>query len=111
MAAADILLIIQPDAPVMVPAKLFEMMIFQKPIIGVCDSPSSEEIIAAYGGYSAASQDIVKIREMIELSVAQLERDSYQEDPRRLATCEQYDGVRLTGVLAAYMDRLISVKS
>lgn len=111
MAAADILLIIQPDAPVMVPAKLFEMMIFQKPIIGVCDSPSSEEIIAAYGGYSAASQDIVKIREVIELSVAQLERDSYQKDARRLATCEQYDGVRLTGVLAAHMDRLVSEKN
>ncbi len=106
MAKSDILLIIQPDASVMVPAKLFEMMVFKKPIIGVCDSPSTEQIIADYGGFSAPSRDVEKIQSVIRHGIGQLEVDPEMQQ-KRIATCERFDGVRLAGVLAGHMDRLV----
>jgi glycosyltransferase involved in cell wall biosynthesis len=108
LAASDILLIIQPDASVMVPAKLFEMMAFRKPILGICDSPSTEKIIEEYGGWTSASRDVEKIQIAVQGSIAQL-GDAADLD-RRARVCEQFDGVRLTGVLAGLMDQLKSAR-
>lgn len=104
MAMADILTLIQPDASVMVPAKLFEMMLFRKPILAICDSPSTEHIVLEYGGFCAASRDIQQIEKMILHAIHQLNDNSTID--KRASTIEKYDGVNLTGQLVEVMNRL-----
>ena len=105
MATADILTLIQPDASVMVPAKLFEMMLFKKPILAICDSPSTEQIVQEYGGGCAASRDIQQIEKMIVRALDQLSDNSSQD--KRASTIDKYDGVNLTGQLVETMNRLV----
>jgi len=105
MATADILTLIQPDASVMVPAKLFEMMLFKKPILAICDSPSTEQIVQEYGGGCAASRDIQQIEKMIVRALDQLSDNSSQD--KRASTIDKYDGVNLTGQLVEIMNRLV----
>ena len=58
LAAASILLIIQPGTTIQVPAKLFEMLMFHKPIVAVAEAGATADIIDGFGlGATAAPSD------------------------------------------------------
>lgn len=101
MSRADLLLIIQPDAPLMVPSKAYEMLAFDQPIVAACDSAGTEAVVREGGGFAAASRDEVKIAAMLQ------EAWSSKSDPRRARqrerAREKFDGRKLTEKLAAVM--------
>lgn len=67
MYGADILLIIQPETMMQVPAKLFEYMYTQKPILAIAEPGSATELAIHSGklGISAPSEDIAAIKKAI----------------------------------------------
>ena len=49
MAESDLLVVIQPNAPMQIPAKLYEIILFNKPILMIGDSPPTKQIIESAG--------------------------------------------------------------
>ncbi len=66
MAAADILVVIQPGTMLQVPAKLFEMLLFRKPILILTGEGALADIIKEYPiGVLADPKDTVAIADAI----------------------------------------------
>ncbi len=106
MRNSDALVIIQPDAPFMVPAKVFEMMAFDQPILSVSDSPCTEAIVRRSGGACAPSRDVEGIAASIERILDMLSSPELQA-ARDLARTT-YDAKRLTGQLAHVFNRSLT---
>ena len=106
MQDSDVLVIVQPDAPFMVPAKVFEMMAFDQPILSVSDSPCTEAIVCRSGGACAASRDVEGIAAAIERILDMLSSPELQA-ARGLARTT-YDAKRLTGQLADVFNKALS---
>ncbi|MDA0658941.1 MAG: glycosyltransferase [Planctomycetota bacterium] len=49
LALSDGILILQPDTHLQVPSKLFESMLFNKPLLGLCGPGATREIMETYG--------------------------------------------------------------
>lgn len=49
LALSDGILILQPDTHLQVPSKLFESMLFNKPLLGLCGPGATREIMERYG--------------------------------------------------------------
>jgi len=105
MRDSDALVIIQPDAPFMVPAKVFEMMAFDQPILSVSDSPCTESIVQRAGGACAASRDVEGIASAIEKILAMLSSPRLQI--LRGEARDAFDANRLTCQLADRFDKAI----
>ena len=83
MSRADLLLIIQPDAPLMVPSKAYEMLAFDQPIVAACDSAGTEAVVRESGGFVAESRDDAKIASALrEAWLGRL-------DPKELASANE----------------------
>jgi glycosyltransferase involved in cell wall biosynthesis len=98
MQDSDVLVIIQPDAPFMVPAKVFEMMAFDQPILSISDSPCTEAIVVQAGGACAPSRDVDRIAMSIEKTLDLLSTPELRD--ARGESRKTYDAKRLTGQLA-----------
>jgi glycosyltransferase involved in cell wall biosynthesis len=105
MRDSDALVIIQPDAPFMVPAKVFEMMAFEQPILSISDSPCTESIVASSGGACAASRDVDAIAAAIKKVLGML--GSPHLKALRTQARQTYDAKTLTSQLANRFDRAV----
>ena len=106
MSEADILLAIQPQAPMQVPGKLYEMLLFDLPILGVCDSEATSKVLGSIeNAWSVPSQDPTAIAEAIKKALA-LPVDACANNRDRLK--ELYDGRNLTRVLRDVVEEAIN---
>lgn len=72
MSQADILLVIQPDAPLQVPGKLYEMLLFDTPIIAICDSKATNAVLeTTENAWSVPSHNSAAIAKAIRESLSQ----------------------------------------
>ncbi|TWU20001.1 glycosyltransferase [Allorhodopirellula heiligendammensis] len=105
LSRADLLVVIQPNAPFQIPGKVFEMLLFDQPIVAVCDSAPTEEVIRQAGGTTAASNDIDGIAQALQSAVAM--RGSAELTTQRQAARLRYNGRELTKLLASVLDESI----
>ncbi len=105
MKNSDILLIIQPDAPLMVPGKVYEMLAFDIPMVAVCDSEATAQVVLDAGGYTAASQDVDGIA--VALEHAWADRDCLERIECRERARTKYDGRELSKRLAEIFSALV----
>ena len=104
--SADILVLIQPNAPFQVPGKLFEMLLFGQPIVAICESAPTEKIVSEAGGVCASSLDPVAIEQALRTAIEM--RGNPELRLRREAARHKYNGRNLTKSLAAVFDRVTS---
>ena len=93
MAEVDLHVVLQPDGPLMIPGKIYEMIAFPQPIVAICDSPVTIEVVEQAGGTHAPSRDVSGIASAI------LEAIRMRHDPKfpqiRAAARDQFDGQRI----------------
>ncbi|KAA5546290.1 glycosyltransferase family 4 protein [Roseiconus nitratireducens] len=103
MAGADILLIVQPATPLQVPGKLYEMLLFDQPILAVCDSRATSDVIREAGNaWSVGSGDVEEIAATLQRCVERIE--SCQPQDRESARAN-YDGRDLARQLSQQIMR------
>jgi len=66
MAGVDRHVVLQLDGPFMIPGKVYEMIAYPQPIVAICDSPVTIELVEKAGGTHAASRDPVGIANAIQ---------------------------------------------
>jgi len=105
LARADVLLIIQPDTNVQIPGKLFEMMMFRKPIIAIVGNGGTADIIKRFDlgtiGNPNDVDDIVDAIREARLRVASGRAQGCWED-----ALNAYDGRNLTSKLAELLKNI-----
>lgn len=103
MAQADALLLVQPGTDLQVPGKLFEMLLFGKPIIALADEGATADIIKRYGLGEVVGEDAAEIAGAIERSMAQ--------GCQVLSGCDaarrDFDGRRLTEALGNELEGVL----
>lgn len=105
MGAADILLVIQPDTELQVPGKLFEMLMFRKPILALTGGGETADIVTRHGiGETAVADDVTAIAQAIK----RLRDRPMQPEVWRQAL-DEFDGRRLTGELATLLFDVVSI--
>lgn len=105
LSSADLLVVIQPNAPFQIPGKVFEMLLFDQPILAVCESPPTEKVVRQAGGATAASHDVDAIANAIRSAIAM--RGSADLAARRSHARALYNGRELTKSLATVLDESI----
>lgn len=90
MADVDLHIVLQPDGPLMIPGKVYEMIAYPQPIVAICDSPVTIEVVEKAGGTHAASRDPVGIAKAIQ-SAIQMRGDQAFNEKRKSARSE-FDG-------------------
>ncbi len=107
MAAADILIVIQPISTLQVAAKLYEMLLFQKPILVLTGEGAIADFIREYRvGMLADPNDPEQIAQVIRQLLQMLRKGSSTGDWERARA--DYDTHHLTGKLAAVLDGAIA---
>lgn len=102
LANADLLVVIQPNAPFQIPGKVFEMLLFDQPILAVCESPPTEEVVRQAGGATAPSHDVDAIANAIRSAIGM--RGTSELETRRREARALYNGRELTKSLASVLD-------
>lgn len=106
MAAVDILVVIQGGTDLQVPAKLFEMIPFRKPILALTGPGPTAEIVRKYElGTVVDPNDPNAIATAIK-HLAAGSIDTVDRPGARQALCD-YDGLRLTGKLADVLNNCV----
>jgi glycosyltransferase involved in cell wall biosynthesis len=107
-ANADILVLIQPGNRLQVPGKLFEMMLFGKPVLALADDGAASDLVHKHRlGVVVGSDDPAQMLAAIRRLVLSL-RDG--GDPGVVPTgIAAYDGRRLVQRIAALFDRSCGV--
>ena len=108
-AAADILLAIQPGTDLQVPGKIFEMMLFEKPIIGVVDEGATSDLIAQYRlGYTVRAGDVEGLVQAIRRVIDEgLDAGLAGRHEAML----RFNGHTLTGELARLFDEVAAASA
>jgi len=105
MAAADVLLVLQPGTSIQVPGKLFEMLPFRKPVVALTREGATADIIERFKlGVVADPADTDAISSAI-LDAAYGRSGCSQSGWDR--ALRAFDGRRLTSELAQVLDGLI----
>ncbi len=111
MSAADLFLVVQPDAPLMVPAKTYEMMLFDKPILALTGEGATADLIGEHGlGAVAGAADVAAIRRALRRLVGRLSAPASaqaREGRTRRNRLKRFDGRSLSGEMAALLDGLL----
>lgn len=103
-ANANILVVLQPGTATQIPGKLFEILLFQKPILALADAGETSELILRYKlGTSLSSEDHTSLVREIKRLVAQ-GANCFQDEARSKAL-HDFDGCLLTGKLAEVFNR------
>jgi glycosyltransferase involved in cell wall biosynthesis len=105
MAAADALVLVQPGTDIQVPGKLFEMLLFRKPILALADPGAAADIIERY--QLGAVVDTNR-PQAIAAALASFMRDDHQAGTtgRWDLACADFDGRTLTGQLAQTLNAM-----
>jgi glycosyltransferase involved in cell wall biosynthesis len=99
-AAADVLVLIQPGAPTQVPGKLYEMLMFRKPIVALTDDGETRDIMKRYDlGGVARPDDPAAIASALETAF-----QTDPDNPGRKAALAAFDGRRLARQLGGILD-------
>jgi glycosyltransferase involved in cell wall biosynthesis len=106
MAAADLFLLIQPNTDLQVPGKLFEMMMFGKPIVALTDDGATADIVRDFRlGQVSAPGETTAIAQAIR---AALRDEGGEEDRRqRQEALRAFDGRNLTQRLAETLEQAL----
>ncbi|MEW4527083.1 glycosyltransferase family 4 protein [Maioricimonas sp. JC845] len=103
MAAADIQLLLQPGTDLQIPGKLFELILFRKPILALCDEGETADLVRKYRlGVVASPSD----PDEIEAAISQLtdHRQELMNHSGWIAARNDFDARQLTGTLASLLD-------
>lgn len=99
MAAADVLVILQSGTQLQIPAKVFEMMLFEKPILALTDEGPTADLIRDSGvGVVVDPRSPAAIARAI-LKAHDHGRNSFESE-RRAAAIRAFDGRALSRQLA-----------
>jgi glycosyltransferase involved in cell wall biosynthesis len=102
MGGADVLLVIQPDTRLQVPGKLFEMLMFRKPILALTDEGETADLVVNHGIGEAVSATRT---DAIARAVQRVRTCCPTPEVWERAVC-QFDGRKLTGELADLFSHL-----
>ena len=107
LAAANVLVVIQPGTRTQVPGKLYEMLMFRKPILAVTEEGATADIMREFGlGEVASSGDSGAIaRAIVRLSQ---NRGETNADRGLDAALQAFDGRELTRRLAEALHAISS---
>lgn len=110
MSQADVLLIIQPNGPLMVPGKLYEMLLFDQPIVAVCDSAATSETLATFRHtWSASCGDTGGITTALRSALRS--RPTEAESAERRDAHRRFEGRQLAEVLSKAIASTLSAHS
>ncbi|QDU36094.1 putative glycosyl transferase [Maioricimonas rarisocia] len=103
MAAADVQVLLQPGTDLQIPGKLFEMILFRKPILALCDEGETADLVRKYRlGVVASPTDPAAIAAAIkELSAPGADN---ADQPGWDQARDDFDARKLTGTLAEIID-------
>jgi glycosyltransferase involved in cell wall biosynthesis len=108
MARADLLVAIQPGTALQIPGKLYEMMLFEKPLLVLADGGATAELVAARAlGNIAPCNDPPQIANAIR-SLCDGAGETRNLTSRRSRVAE-FDGRHLAGKLAAVFSAVCGV--
>jgi glycosyltransferase involved in cell wall biosynthesis len=99
MAAADVLVLIQPDNTLQIPGKLYEMLSFRKPILTLAGPGATADVIREYGvGVVVDPKNPDEIADGIRWAASEPGRSEAATGFEAALTA--FDGRALTGRLA-----------
>ena len=99
MAATDIFIIVYPTARAQVPCKLYEMMMFRKPIVALMGEGDAADILQRYGlGLRVNPDDSQSLASAIVRSAQQSASNHFGRGQSDALSA--FDGRKLTGNLA-----------
>jgi glycosyltransferase involved in cell wall biosynthesis len=107
MAEADVLVVIQPGTPLQVPGKLYEMLMFGKPILALAGEGETADLVRRYDLGVVADPECA---ESIEAAIRKLLGDRGPKEfvGRQQEARKHFDGRNLTGRLASILDDVAS---
>ena len=103
-AAADVLVLIQPGNRLQVPGKLFEMMLFGKPVLALADDGAASDLVQQHRlGMVVGSDDPLEMVSAVRRLVMSLrDRSSEIAGPTGISA---YDGQKLVRRMASLFNR------
>ena len=105
MAKSDVLVVIQPMSTLQVPAKLYEMLTFRKPILVITKDGATADVINEYKiGLIADPKDPVKIADAIRELDLQMKAESFRGDWDR--AIHAFDSRNFTSQLVDVMNQI-----
>ena len=103
LAQADVLLLLQPGTRLQIPAKLYEYIIFGKPIFAISPFGSINEIIEENDlGWWADSENIESIKKCL-IDIYKSFRDNHNDKNKNKIDISKFDGVKVFHVLLKKM--------
>lgn len=109
LAAADLLLLLQasPDTVGLVPAKLYEYLRSQKPVLALVHPGATDEVFAAVGGgWSVAPENPRAVEDALATAFKQWSEGSLGDKRADLTALRRFDRKALAGELATLFDRV-----
>ena len=109
MANSNCLVLIQPGTRLQVPSKIFEMIMFRKPILALADQGATADIVQDYElGVVAAPNNVDEIETAVRTLMAAADRgESRGKWDQALA---DFDGRKLTESLSKALERAVAAK-
>ena len=105
MAESDVLIVIQPMSTLQVPAKLYEMLVFRKPILVITKDGATADLIKEFDiGLIADPMDPLKIASAIRELDSQTKNNSIRGDWDR--AIRTFDSKNLTSRLVNVMTKV-----
>lgn len=106
MAASDVLVVIQPNNDLQVPGKLYEMMLYGKPVLALADDGEVSDLVDRYElGESARSDDAAEIARVVH-RLAERARSGVRPSPNP-AALQAFDGRLLAARLAEKLSEVV----
>lgn len=100
MREADLFLVLQPKMDLQVPGKLFEMLVFRRPVVALCGEGATADLVRRFHLGEVADPDDPDAVGRAILAVAEA---GTAEPPLWDEVLMEYDGRRLTGRLATVL--------
>jgi glycosyltransferase involved in cell wall biosynthesis len=111
LANADLLLLLQasPDTASLVPAKLYEYLRSQRPVLALVHAGATSEVLGlAGGGWAVAPEDEGALSKTLAEAFVKWREGSLATFVADLQVLRRFDRKALTGELAALFDRLVA---
>lgn len=110
LANSDLLLLIQasPDTVSLVPAKLYEYLRTQRPVLALVHPGATGEVIEMTGGgWAIAPEDELRLAEVLSEAFRRWRESTLRDLTADLNLLRRFDRKVLTGELAGLFDRLV----
>ena len=109
LASSNLLLLVQPDTKLQIPAKLYEYVIAGKPVLALCDVDGAVDRIVRKEGWGdvVANDDVDSIKKSLRRSI---EKHQNGEVTIRSSGVEDYSTSALAKRLSGYLEDVIQVR-